>query len=969
MDFFNSKSVHAAQSNPEGGVESAFSQAINERFSSVNASSLLTSKLTPAMPLQTPMLPSSAGSRFGSRTAVPRLPPLVQGVISGPAPPLAIPPSRPMPVSTSASSSTAFPAYIALYPSQASAIVGSHDILLVDIRSHSVFRTSRIRGAVSLVVPSTLLKRPGYPLEKMAATIDDASARERFEAWQTAKRIVVYDVDTSQLNEGSNVTGLLRKFQLAGFTGELCWIKGGFNAVQQTTPSLVDTAPPEDYVSESDTSASSDVPLRARNLSMYAFQQASTTLAGQRTPKGNQSGMSSVSAANPFYDNIRQNLELSQGVDTRIALRLPQRVIDRRGDLPFQWLRQVVDQAVTDSVGDALAMQFYRIELNEQRRLQEVMDHHSKESATAVVDDPTPKQEFPYSITAGIEMGTKNRYRNIWPFEHARVRLQKASKSGGSDYVNASFVQSLVSRRRYIATQGPLDSTYDDFWSICWEQNVTVIVMLTREVESSLVKCGHYWKDGNYGDISIQLISQQGEDEQVDPKKQQSGAYFNTSTDEPMNDTIIERIFQLRHKDHPRSSRKLTHLQYLGWPDLDVPSSPSGLLALIKRVTKATEESASQQPNVKAGPVLLHCSAGVGRTGGFILVDSILDGIRHELIRRHFPNKAHSPDEMDLDSAESVQSSARSYPSNTHSHSALTPISSNSGSESALPTTAGGHSSSSWSKESIAGTSPASKPSLLAAPKPKKLSHIVADKLTRATYRPAAEASRNANVVEWSKGLLGSSSDVQAATTPYFNSPYMSDSPLSRTSATPKSGVNYKAPRRPVDGSPPFPSSFAEPIRQVLEDMREQRMSLCQSLRQYVFAHRAILEGALDIVDEMRAANPEAFISSNNVVASERNEMAWSSTSSLSSITDQPIQPSTSPTRAKAGRLSSSEARTMPTGKRTASAMKSSPGESRLGKRPSSRRKHNPSPPHSETSSRESFSGHFTLEGGSLSRK
>lgn len=832
-----------------------------------------------------------------------------------------------MPVSTSASSSTAFPAYIALYPSQASAIVGSHDILLVDIRSHSVFRTSRIRGAVSLVVPSTLLKRPGYPLEKMAATIDDASARERFEAWQTAKRIVVYDVDTSQLNEGSNVTGLLRKFQLAGFTGELCWIKGGFNAVQQTTPSLVDTAPPEDYVSESDTSASSDVPLRARNLSMYAFQQASTTLAGQRTPKGNQSGMSSVSAANPFYDNIRQNLELSQGVDTRIALRLPQRVIDRRGDLPFQWLRQVVDQAVTDSVGDALAMQFYRIELNEQRRLQEVMDHHSKESATAVVDDPTPKQEFPYSITAGIEMGTKNRYRNIWPFEHARVRLQKASKSGGSDYVNASFVQSLVSRRRYIATQGPLDSTYDDFWSICWEQNVTVIVMLTREVESSLVKCGHYWKDGNYGDISIQLISQQGEDEQVDPKKQQSGAYFNTSTDEPMNDTIIERIFQLRHKDHSRSSRKLTHLQYLGWPDLDVPSSPSGLLALIKRVTKATEESASQQPNVKAGPVLLHCSAGVGRTGGFILVDSILDGIRHELIRRHFPNKAHSPDEMDLDSADS------------------------------------------WSKESIAGTSPASKPSLLAAPKPKKLSHIVADKLTRATYRPAAEASRNANVVEWSKGLLGSSSDVQAATTPYFNSPYMSDSPLSRTSATPKSGVNYKAPRRPVDGSPPFPSSFAEPIRQVLEDMREQRMSLCQSLRQYVFAHRAILEGALDIVDEMRAANPEAFISSNNVVASERNEMAWSSTSSLSSITDQPIQPSTSPTRAKAGRLSSSEARTMPTGKRTASAMKSSPGESRLGKRPSSRRKHNPSPPHSETSSRESFSGHFTLEGGSLSRK
>lgn len=198
---------------------------------------------------------------------------------------------------------------------------------------------------------------------------------------------------------------------------------------------------------------------------MNAFQQSSTTVVGQRTPRGHEPLLdpSSTLAANPFYDNIRQNVELSQGADrgSRISLNLPPLVVARRNELPFKWLRDIVDQTYTDDVSEALAMQFYRIELGEQRRLQGVMDHHTRESREVNKNNT----KFPYSITAGIEMGDKNRYRNIWPFEHARVRLRRLNSKDGSDYVNASFVQSLVSSRRYIATQGPLNSTYADFWS------------------------------------------------------------------------------------------------------------------------------------------------------------------------------------------------------------------------------------------------------------------------------------------------------------------------------------------------------------------------------------------------------------------------------------------------------------------------------------------------------------------------
>jgi tyrosine-protein phosphatase 2/3 len=457
MDFFNSKPT---TTNPSDGlVTPGFKQALNERFSANGTSSLLTSAFTPAMPLQTPLVPSSGTARALYRSAVPRLPLVPQGAIAGPS-------TIVMPSHKQNNTTAAITTFTALLPEQVVSLTNLQDVLVIDIRPPAQYQISRFPGAISLVVPSTLLKRPGFSLEKMAGMIEDEPSQSRFKKWVSVKKLVVYDVDTSFLVDGTNLASLLRKFQAYGYEGELAWIKGGFNALLRSCPSVIDTSVQttrlEDQVTES-----KDTFLRARNLSTHAFQQSSTTLVGQRTPKGSdhiRTASSASVAANPFYDNIRQNIELSQGVDTRIPLLLPQEIIARKNDLPFKWLRDVVDNNIKDETGELLAMQFYRIELGEQRRLQGVMEHHSTESGHKSDSGPSAGVDgYPYSITAGIEMGTKNRYRNIWPFEHARVRLP--TSCGGSDYFNASFVQSLVSSRRYIATQGPLDSTYDDFWA------------------------------------------------------------------------------------------------------------------------------------------------------------------------------------------------------------------------------------------------------------------------------------------------------------------------------------------------------------------------------------------------------------------------------------------------------------------------------------------------------------------------
>jgi protein tyrosine phosphatase len=366
--------------------------------------------------------------------------------------------------------------------------------------------------------------------------------------------------------------------------------------------------------------------------------------------------------ANPFFDNIRQNIELSHGgITERIPLGLPSDVAARADELP-DFLRDLAKMPDDESM-TLLAEQFQALEKSEQNRLQSIMDVLSKEGSSISHHPNAPHNAddverlmkegsdfyFPFSITAGVERGTRNRYKNIWPYDFSRVRLG-ALADDDSDYINASFVQPRGTTRRYIATQGPLDATCRDFWTVVWEQNVHVIVMwvepnccsgtmtdvnrLTKQFEGGLKKCGQYWMEQQFGDLRLQVVSETGGVDRTEGVS--TGFDFGAPRSAPGSENSkpednIKRMFLLWNVNSPNDVRKVAHVQCVSWPDFDVPESPEVLIQIIRDVDEAMEEIAGcSDDRCSVPPVLVHCSAGIGRTGSYILADAVIDGLRRE---------------------------------------------------------------------------------------------------------------------------------------------------------------------------------------------------------------------------------------------------------------------------------------------------------------------------------------------------
>ncbi|KAK1169237.1 hypothetical protein AOXY_G10206 [Acipenser oxyrinchus oxyrinchus] len=192
----------------------------------------------------------------------------------------------------------------------------------------------------------------------------------------------------------------------------------------------------------------------------------------------------------------------------------------------------------------------------------------------------------------------KNRYNNILPYDTTRVKLSYVDDDPCSDYINASYIPGCNSRREYIATQGPLPGTKDDFWKMVWEQNVHNIVMVTQCLEKGRVKCDHYWPFDQdplyYGDLIVQMLS-----ESVLPEW-----------------TIRE--FKICSEDQVNVSRVVRHFHYTVWPDHGVPETTQSLIQFVRTV----RDYINRTPG--SGATVVHCSAGVGRTGTFISLDRVL---------------------------------------------------------------------------------------------------------------------------------------------------------------------------------------------------------------------------------------------------------------------------------------------------------------------------------------------------------
>ncbi|XP_019740009.1 protein tyrosine phosphatase receptor type Fa [Hippocampus comes] len=196
----------------------------------------------------------------------------------------------------------------------------------------------------------------------------------------------------------------------------------------------------------------------------------------------------------------------------------------------------------------------------------------------------------------------KNRLVNIMPFESSRVCLQPIRGVEGSDYINASFIDGYRLQRAYIATQGPLAETTEDFWRMLWEHNSTIVVMLTKLREMGREKCHQYWPAERSARYQYFV---------VDPM-----AEYN------MPQYILREFKVTDARDG--QSRTIRQFQFSDWPEQGVPKNGEGFIDFIGQVHKTKEQFGQD------GPIAVHCSAGVGRSGVFITLSIVLERMRYE---------------------------------------------------------------------------------------------------------------------------------------------------------------------------------------------------------------------------------------------------------------------------------------------------------------------------------------------------
>lgn len=199
----------------------------------------------------------------------------------------------------------------------------------------------------------------------------------------------------------------------------------------------------------------------------------------------------------------------------------------------------------------------------------------------------------------------KNRFVDVLPYDNTRVHLSAAGGDEGSDYINANYVRGYHSEREYIACQGPLPSTTDDFWRMIWEKKCRVIVMMTKFKEKNKEKCHNYMPEGEdstpFGDLEISIKKN---------TVSELGQYTET-------ELVI---------DYGNQTRSIKHFNYLEWLDKTAPSDYEKLIDFLRRVREEIDRSTiiGHLPD----PVCVHCSAGVGRTGCFIVLDRCLQQLR-----------------------------------------------------------------------------------------------------------------------------------------------------------------------------------------------------------------------------------------------------------------------------------------------------------------------------------------------------
>ncbi|PAA80179.1 hypothetical protein BOX15_Mlig005312g1 [Macrostomum lignano] len=215
------------------------------------------------------------------------------------------------------------------------------------------------------------------------------------------------------------------------------------------------------------------------------------------------------------------------------------------------------------------------------------------------------------------ENKAKNRFKNILPYDCTRVKLKDVGQGEPDDaefgdYINANYIEPEVhfpGCRTYIATQGPMPNTLSDFWRMVWQEKSRIIVMTTREEERAKVKCARYWPTGR----------------ETREFPAPGGAILVRHLEELSIEDITVNTLEVERRPGDEK-RTVMHYQYVGWPDHNVPSDPGSVIRLLINVREKARDMEKCAKN-DFGPIVVHCSAGIGRTGSVIIIDMLLNFI------------------------------------------------------------------------------------------------------------------------------------------------------------------------------------------------------------------------------------------------------------------------------------------------------------------------------------------------------
>eukprot|EP00066_Takifugu_rubripes_P009886 XP_003977261.2 PREDICTED: tyrosine-protein phosphatase non-receptor type 2-like isoform X1 [Takifugu rubripes] len=210
------------------------------------------------------------------------------------------------------------------------------------------------------------------------------------------------------------------------------------------------------------------------------------------------------------------------------------------------------------------------------------------------LDIRNQSHECSYKVAKYPENRNRNRYRDVSPFDHSRVKL----KNTENDYINASLIVMEEAQRSYILTQGPLRSTCGHFWLMIWEQKTKAVIMLNRVIEKGSEKCAQYWPRAEEQEMTFR-----------------DTRFTVTLLSEDIKSYYTTRVLQLENIS-TGEKREIYHFHYTAWPDFGVPESPASFLNFLFKVRESGGLGEDH------GPAVVHCSAGIGRSGTFSLVDT-----------------------------------------------------------------------------------------------------------------------------------------------------------------------------------------------------------------------------------------------------------------------------------------------------------------------------------------------------------